>query len=75
MGRMQGCQTRAVVCEEFFLNDYGWPGTTVNDSECEALDLRRPHTVRNCQGFVCSFGDWVEENIGDVSAHINSFCR
>ena len=72
MGPMRGCQTREVVCEEFLLNDYRWPGTTVNDSECEALGLRRPHTVRNCQGFVCDFGMWVVGR-AEVSAHMDSF--
>ena len=58
-GGTPGCQKRNVVCEEYRTDDYGWPGTTVNDSVCEALGLHRPHTVRSCQGFVCNVGVWV----------------
>ena len=58
-GPMRGCQTRNIDCEEFLPNDYGWPGTIVNDSACEELGIRRPHSVRSCQGFICEFGAWV----------------
>ena len=60
-GPMQGCQKREIVCEEFRLNDYLWPGTIVNDSVCINLGLPRPHSVKSCQGFSCSAGQWVPD--------------
>ena len=69
-GSLQGCQQRNIICEEFLLNDYLWPGTRVNDSVCENLGLTRPHSVRSCQGFSCNFGVWMVGR-GDVSISMN----
>ena len=68
-GDMRGCQVREIVCEEYRVNDYRWPGITINNSVCEALGLPRPHSVRSCQGFVCNFGVWVPDRSQVIGAY------